>query len=806
MAEAAQRKQERPLPSPRGCTERVGKLRQEILGARWEACIERARWYTEVYKNHPEKPIEVVRALAFQKTLENTPIRIYDGELLVGHRTSKRVGSPLFPEAKPAWIEAELDQFSTRELQQFDVSEEDKRTLRSEILPFWRGRGGRDRFAALLPAEAEDALGTGVFFVDHEFSNGVGHCSPNYQMVVELGLGGIKRKIREQMGRLDLTTREGMRRRQFLRAADIACDGMIRFAARYADLAAAMARDEKDLERKADLSKIAEICTRVSAETPRTFWEALQAIWFVHVGVMLDDGGVAQAWGRLDQILLPFMQRDMKRGDLAREGALELIECLFLKASETVNLLEGAGTVAIGGNTTFIELTIGGVDRQGRDATNDLSFLFLDAVEEMKTIQPNCAARLNSAGTPEEFRRRVADVMAGGSVSLQVVNDDVIVDAYTRKGVSLEDARDYAIIGCVEPTPSGVTYASTDAFFFNTVLCLEMVLGGGKSMMLGTVGAETGDPREFRSFGEFMEAYKAQVAHFIRHLVTCFQAIGETHRRLLPYPFQSAVIGDCIEKGLDVKEAGARYNFTGGNAIGTAVVADSLMAIKKFVYDDKRISMGDMIEILQRNFEGHEDTRLMFLNRAPKYGNDNDEVDEIARELIDIFAGELEKYPNPRGGSFSTSLYSVTSHVPMGDMLSATPDGRKCLTPISVGISPAQGRDRGGPTQTMRSAAKVDYRKVANGSAFNLKFHPSALRGEEQKRNLSNLTRTYFRLGGQQLQVDVVAADTLRAAQERPEEYQDLIVRVAGYSARFVDLNRAMQDEFIARTEQSEVR
>ena len=292
----------------------------------------------------------------------------------------------------------------------------------------------------------------------------------------------------------------------------------------------------------------------------------------------------------------------------------------------------------------------------------------------------------------------MSDVMAGGSVSLQVVNDEVIVDAYARRGVALEDARDYDIIGCVEPTPSGVSYASTDAFFFNTALCLEMVLGGGKSSTLGSAGEDTGDPRAFQTFREFMEAYKAQIAHFVHHLAVSFQAIGQVHRELLPCPFQSAVIRDCIENGLDVKEGGARYNFTGGNAVGTAVVADSLMAIKRFVFDERRVSMAEMIEILESNFEGREDTRLMFLNRAPKYGNDDDEVDEIARELIDIFAGELDKYPNPRGGRFSASLYSVTTHVAMGQMLSATPDGRKASAPLSVGISPAHGRDRGGPT------------------------------------------------------------------------------------------------------------
>jgi formate C-acetyltransferase len=795
---------ERHLPPERGCTERVRKLRQEVLTSPWEACIERARCYTDVYKTNPEQPTPVTRALAFRKTLLEMPIRIYPGELLVGHRTSRRVGAPLFPEVKPSWIEAELDFFSSRELQQFRVSEADKATLRSEILPFWRGKGARDRFSALLSPESASALEAGVFVVENEFLNGVGHCSPDHQMVVELGLTGIADRIEQQLAGLDLTSREGSEKRQFLRAASIACNGMIRFAARYGELAAEMARGETEPERRQELSEIAETCRRVSAGPPRSFREALQVIWFAHLGVMLEDGGVAHAFGRLDQILWPLLREDLGRGDLTREGGLELIECLFLKASETVDLMEGIATIGIGGNTSFLEITIGGVDRQGRDAANDLSFLFLDAVKEMKTIQPNCAVRLHSE-TSEGFRSRVAEVMAGGSVSLQVVNDEVIIPAYTAKNVTPEDARDYAIIGCVEPTPSGLTYASTDAFFVNTVLCLEMVLGGGKSLLLGRPGADTGDPRGFESFRDVMDAYRAQVAHFIRHLAVCFQAIGAAHRDLLPCPFQSAVIRDCIESGLDVKQGGARYNFTGGNAVGTAIVADSLMAIKKFVFDDKKISMDEMIEILNSDFEGREDTRLLFLNRAPKYGNDEDEVDAIARELIDIFSGELDRYPNPRGGSFSTSVYSVTTHVAMGSLTSATPDGRKRSTPLSVGISPAHGRDRKGPTLAMKSAAKFDYRQILNGSAFNLKFHPSAIRGAEGVLNFSNLIRTYFRLGGQQLQVDVVGAETLRAAQERPEEYQDLLVRVAGYSARFVDLNRAMQDEFIARTEQSEV-
>ena len=801
---AAAVEEARPLPLERGCTERVRRLRREVLASPWEVCVERARCYTEVCKGSPDQPLEVQRALAFRKTLEETPIRIHPGELLVGHRTSKRVGSPLFPEVKPTWIENELDLFSSRELQRFQVSEQEKRVLRSEVLPFWRGRGARDRFSALLPPETEKALAAGVFVLENEFANGVGHCSPDYRTLVELGLAGTLRRIEERLAGLDLTTAEGAEQRQFLRAAGIACRGMIRFAARYAELAGEMAREEADAERRGELLRIAEICRRAPAEPPRSFWEALQAIWFVHLGVMLDDGGVAHALGRLDQILLPLLRQDVERGDLTREGALELIECLFVKASETVNLLEGIATIGIGGNTSFIEVTIGGLDRQGRDATNELSFLLLDAAEEMKTIQPNCAARLH-AETPEAFRRRVAEVMAGGSVSLQVVNDEVIVDAYARRGVSLEDARDYAIIGCVEPTPSGVSYASTDAFFFNTALCLEMVLGGGTSLMLQRSGAETGDPRRFGTFGELMGAYRAQVAHFARELAVSFQAIGQAHRELLPCPFQSAVIRDCIEAGLDVKRGGARYDFTGGNAVGTATVADSLMSIKKFVFDEKRISMDEMIEILRSDFQGREDTRLMFLNRAPKYGNDEDAVDRIAVELIDLFSAELDKYPNPRGGSFSTSVYSVTTHVAMGSLMAATPDGRRRSAPLSVGISPAHGRDRKGPTLSMKSAAKIDYRKVLNGSAFNLKFHPSALRGAAGTLSFAHLVRTYFRLGGQQLQVDVVDVGTLRAAQQRPEEHQDLLVRVAGYSARFVDLSRAMQEEFIARTEQSEL-
>jgi formate C-acetyltransferase len=715
------------------------------------------------------------------------------------------VGSPLYPEVKPAWIENELDLFASRELQQFEVSEEDKRILRSEILPFWRGRGARESLDALLSPESAEALATLVFVVENEFGNGVGHCSYDYRMLVELGLQGIRAKAEARRRELDRTTADGMAQLQFLRAVDIACDGVIRFAARYSRLADELAREEQEPQRKAELSNIAEICRRVPAQPPRTFQEALQAIWFVHMAVMLDDGGVSHALGRLDQVLFPLLQGDLQQGELTREDARELIECLFVKASETVNLLEGGATKAIGGNTTFMEITIGGVDRGNRDATNELSYLFLDAVEEMKTIQPNCAARLHP-GTPREFRRRVAEVMAGGSVSLQIVNDEVIVDAYTRKGVPVEDARDYAIIGCVEPTPDGLTYASTDAFFFNTALCLEIVLGGGKSLMLGIPGVDTGDPRDFRDFSDLMDAYKTQVSHFVEHMTRCFQAIGQVHRELLPCPFQSALISDCVENGRDVKEGGARHNFTGGNAIGTAIVADSLMAIKKFVFDEKRISMDEMIEVLRNDYEGREDTRLMFLNRAPKYGNDDDEVDAIAKELVDIFSAELDRHPNPRGGSFTTSLYSVTVHIAMGAMLGATPDGRKRSEPLSVGISPGWGRDRKGPTLTMKSAAKIDYRKVANGSSFNLKFHPSTFRGGEQMDAFADLMRAYFRLGGQQLQVDVVDEDTLRAAQERPGEYPDLIVRVAGYSARFVDLSRAMQDEFIARTEQSQVR
>jgi formate C-acetyltransferase len=541
---------------------------------------------------------------------------------------------------------------------------------------------------------------------------------------------------------------------------------------------------------------------------------------FVLVAAQIEDYESAFSIGRLDQLLWPYYQADLEAGRLTEEQALELLQCFYIKVSHSIPLFDADVSLAFAGMTAFANAVVGGVDAAGHDATNPVSYLAVEAMRRVNTQQPNFGLRLHQ-DTPPQFLDAVTQAMAEGLRNVQFFNDEAIVPALVNRGVPLEEARDYGIIGCVEPAVPGVSFTSSDAALFNLGLCLELALNDGRGRLFtDQLGLPTGDPRRFASIEQVVEAYRRQVAYLVGLMVQALDVLARVHAEFKPKPFISATTGDCLERGLDLTWGGARYDFTGVQGVGVATVGDSLAALDALVFSSAaersgvesrnlargngrqgRITMNELLAALDADFEGHEPLRHMLVNRAPKYGNDDQTADRFTRLAAEIFCQEVERHANPRGGRYQPGLYSVTTHVALGLVVGATPDGRRASAPLSQGLSPVQGRDRHGPTAAMKSVARLNHTLVSNGSAFNQKLNPAFLHGGKGPKTLASLLQGYLRLGGMQLQWDLIDDEMLRAAQEHPQDYRDLIVRVSGYSAFFTDLERVVQDDIIMRME-----
>lgn len=849
--------------------ERTKRLKQRMLDARPEICVERARFLTESFRRTEGEPRVVRLAKAFDNVLRNMTVFIRDGELIVGNRTSKPRGSPLFPETMCSWLGPQLDILPRRFAQPFFVSETEKRELRRKILPYWKGKNAWERALELMPADLQREVYKNVFVMRAEFTNGVGHFIPGHGAVVREGLAAIRGRAEEKLRGLEGGEgREGQR--DFLRAVLISLDAAGRFAGRFAGEADRLSREEPDPARKAELETIAEACRRVPMRPARTFHEGLQAVWFNQLLTQIEDGGFAISVGPLDRILYPLYRKDVDAGALTRGRAREMLECFYIKLSEVANCIDTVAVTSAGGPPIAQNLTIGGQDGAGNDATNELSRVCLDAAAGIRTVMPNLSVRVHP-GTPDDFLLSACRAIRDG-VMMELFNDEAIIPAMMRRGIPLEEARRYAIVGCVEPAVPEETFGSTDANLFNIAKCLELALRNGNGVnilktprvlgrvfksagnggngadgrkknpldkFLGTarrtavrlaaarplthyltepklklaiwdhvgmltgrgLGPRTGNPAEFASTDDVIEAYRRQVRHFVEKMVAAMDAAGQAHAELKPTPFISSTILGCIENARDVAAGGARYNFTGPQAIGVANVGDSLAALDRVVFREKSTTMREMLRILDGDFRDSEELRLRLLNHLPKYGNDDDGADRFARLAAEIYCEEVERHFNYRGGGFQPGLYSITGHITFGALTGATPDGRRAGEALAEGVAPARGRERAGPTAVLNSASKLNYDLTSNGVVLNMRFQPAIFRSEENVRKFAAMNRAYFARGGLHVQYNIVDADTLRKAKENPGDHRDLVVRVAGYSAHFTELDPATQDDIIRRTE-----
>lgn len=819
----AERAVEAATPVETTAETRVGRLLERRLHTRPEVCVERARYYTASMQqtegpalSDAEGPApsgaegepQVIRqAKALAHVLANLTVHIEPDELIVGAITSKVLGGGVYPEGVGSRVAGELETIGSREPNPFTVTDEQLRELRDEIFPHWRGKTLEDAARARWSPQVTNTVNQVAVFIPTEIG-GIGHMLLNYEGILSKGLEWYVREAEERENAARSTKHETRKTRQadFYQAAAIACQGVIHFAERYAEEAERLATVGQDgilSHRREELARIAEVCRRVPAHPARTFHEALQAMQFILVAAQIEDYESAFSIGRLDQLLWPYYETDLEAGRLAEEEVLELLQCFYIKVSHSIPLFDADVSLAFAGMTAFANAVVGGVDAEGYDGTNPVSYLAVEAMRRVNTQQPNFGVRLHQ-NTPPEFLDGVTRAMADGLRNVQFFNDEAIVPALINRGVPLEKARDYGIIGCVEPAVPGVSFTSSDAALFNLGLCLELALNDGRGRLFtDQLGLPTGDPRQFTCIEDVIEAYRRQVAYLVGLMVQALDVLAEVHADLKPKPFISATTGDCLERGLDLTWGGARYDFTGVQGVGAATVGDSLAALDALVFHENggRTTIDELLAALNADFEGYEPLRQMLVNRAPKYGNDDEPADRFTRLAAETFCQEVEKHPNPRGGRYQPGLYSVTTHVALGLAVGATPDGRHAGAPLSQGISPVQGRDRRGPTAAMKSAVRLNHTLVSNGSALNQKLNPAFLHGGKGPETLAGLLRGYVRLGGMQLQWDLVDNEMLRAAQEHPEEYRDLIVRVSGYSAFFTALERVVQDDIIMRME-----
>ena len=781
--------------------ERIERLRTASFETVPSISIERAVLETEFYKEHEGRhSIPVLRALNFKNLCGKKTIHIGRDELVVGERGPTPKAVPTFPELTCHSIE-DLRILDTRGMTRYSVTREDMERYEKEIIPFWRGRTMRDRVFAHVPAQWKDAYDTGMFTEFME-QRAPGHTVLD-GTIYRKGMLDFKRDIAEHTARLDyLHDPEATGKAEELKAMDISCDAVVIFAHRHADLAEHMAAGESDRRRKEELLRIAEVCRRVPAHAPRTFHEALQMYWFVHLGTITElNGWDAMSPGHLDQHLAPFYARGLEDGTLDRDSAKELLQCFWIKVNNhPAPPKVGVTAKESGTYNDFTNINLGGLTRYGADGVNDVSFICLEVIEELHLLQPGANVQI-SHKTPDRFLKAACRVIRKGYGYPSVFNADEVVMEQVRAGKTIEDAREGGCSGCIETGCFG-----KEAFiltgYLNVPKVLELALNDGIDPLTGKqVGLRTGDPRKCANFDELYDAFAAQLRYVVDLKIGVNNYIERMFAAYAPAPFLSVVINDCIARGRDYYDAGPRYNTNYIQCCGIGTVTDSLSALKKHVFEDGSVTMDRLLAALAANFEGEEALRLTLLNKTPCFGNDDDYADSLMRRVFESLYSEIEGKPNTKGTEYHLNMLSTTCHVYFGKMLGATPNGRFAHMPESDGTSPSHGADRRGPTAVIKSLGKMDQFKTG-GTLLNQRFLPSVLEGEDGIDKLAHLIRTYFRLNGHHVQFNVVDTDTLRMAQETPDDYRDLLVRVAGYSDYFVDLDTYHQEEIIARTAQ----
>ena len=827
---------------------RIDKLVNSLFEKMPEIESDRAVLITDSYLKTEGKPIITRRAEAFANILENIPIVIRDNELIVGSSTKSPRGCQVFPEFSFSWLEDEFDTIEKRDADPFYISEETKETLKN-IYRYWEGKTTSELATSYMAPEAIKAIEHNIFTPGNYYYNGVGHVTVCYDKILEIGYEGIIKEAKDELERCNVSDMNYASKSHFLNAVILSCNAVINYAKRYAVLAKELAQKCNDQKRKKELEKIAKNCDRVPKKGARNFYEACQSFWFVQMLLQIESSGHSISPGRFDQYMYPYYEADIKSGAINKEEAQELIDCIWVKLNELNKVRDAGSAEGFAGYGLFQNLIAGGQDGEGVDVTNDLSYMCIEASLHIMLPQPSLSVRVWNK-TPQDFLIKAATLTRTGIGLPAYYNDEVIIPSLVNRGLTLKDAREYNIIGCVEPQKAGKTEGWHDAAFFNMCRPLELVFENG--MDNGElVGVPTGDISQMKTFDEFYDAYKKQMNYCIELLVNADNSIDMAHRDRCPLPYLSCMIEDCIKKGKSVQEGGAVYNFTGPQGFGIANMADSLYAIKVLVFDKHLLTLEEYREALRNNYgkdvsinkiehitkdivrellnkkikvneeqiskiativehsigipqdkKNKYDKLLEEIDKIPKFGNDIPEVDSFARDVAYTYTKPLEKYKNPRGGQYQAGLYPVSANVPLGGQTGATPDGRLAHKPIADGVSPSAGKDVKGPTAAANSVSKLDHSIASNGTLFNQKFHPSALSGRAGLENFVSFIRGYFDQKGSHIQFNVVSKETLLDAQKNPEEYKTLVVRVAGYSALFTSLSRSLQDDIINRTEQ----
>lgn len=792
-----------PMSKPQSSTSRVARLRENYFTYPPAICLERALAYTRSYRETEGLVAPVRRALALKRACAEKSVTIKEGELLVGMPAFQPRAGVFCPEIAWRWLEQEMDTLSTREQDPYRITEDQKKALREEIFPYWRGRSLEEYFMANLPPDTRRiAVQTGVIDVELKSQNGAGEFSPGYgNILLKKGFAGVAQAARERVGDLNPAHPDSYEKIRFLEAVQIVCQAAGLLAGRYAQEAERQA-ESADPERASELREIAGLCRWVPMNPARTFHEALQAIWFCQVLLFLEENAPSYSPGRMDQYLYPLYLADVENGRLTPHRAQEIIECFWLKTAEMTWLLNANSSKYFAGYMPFQNITVGGQTPDGHEATNELSSMMVRASMNLRLSQPSLSVRIHN-GTPDGFLREVCKLVRLGTGIPAIHGDDTTIKMMLNKGVAPEDALDYCLVGCVEPNIHGKMSQWSDGGHYNFGAAVQFALDEGRSWLDGEqLGAPTGPPSSWATFEDFKEAVKEQLRFFFHHIAVANLVAQEGHAVLLPKPLSSSLVEGCVEKATDITKGGAVYN-AGPAFIGTGIadLADSLAAVQRLVYETGTLTLEELIEALRVNFKGREDLHQMLIHRAPKYGNDVQEVDGLAREFTDL-AGDLAgSYRGYAGCPVINGLYPVSSHVPHGKVVAALPSGRLAWTPLADGCSPFHGYDTHGPTAVIKSVTRIDHTRHTAGTLLNMKLSPNLLQDDRDLDNLAALIRGLFDLGGYHIQFNVVSAATLRTAQKEPGKYRGLMVRVAGYSAYFTDLCREIQDDIIVRTE-----
>lgn len=781
-------------------TGRIERLYNRLIHSTPAISAERANLYTKGVLSAAAQPVMLQRAYGFSRVLEEMTVIINPDEVIVGNMTEKDRGAIVTPEFGWQWMAKELDFFATRKADALAISETDKASLR-EVFLEWEGKSVEEVVDQRLGDNMKTAMAAGLTTLGGHATS-IGNITPDYAMVLQEGLSGIKARIEQQRRAISWGAIEDGDKAVFYDAALVVLDAAMAFAGRFAALAREMAGKETDNLRKEELLQIATICDRVPCHPAGSFHEALQSLWMTHLMISLESNPHGLLLGRLDRYLWPYYRDDLEAGRITPDQAKMLLSCLWIKVTELIKIRDQFYSEAFSGFPLFQVAMVGGVDESGKDTTNDLSYLTLDVIESVKTTQPSISLRVHEK-TPAPLLEKACRVAARAGLGIPAfVNDGVIIPKMILRGAALPEARNY-VTNCIEPEIPGMTDSRAHSGYVNFGKCMELALNNGKDPVTGSqVGPTTGDIKNFETFDDVWQAVLKQIKNAIDLIESAYNMCETVHAQQVPEVFLSLFVHDCIQKGKPRQCGGARYNHSTIFGTGVATLVDSLLAIEHLVYHEKQMSLPQLKAFLDDDFAGEERLRQFLLNRCPKYGNDLESADGLASGLIGYFCDEIQKRPSLRNGTYIAEIHSVAMHTIFGKLCGATPNGRKAHQVLSDGISPSQGADHKGPTATIRSVARIDHLKVLNGTLFNQKFNPQCLRSDVDFEKMAALIRSFFAAGGHHIQFNVVDAETLLAAQRQPEAYKSLIVRVAGYSAFFNELTREVQDEIIQRTEQ----